>query len=338
MGIRATARLIDFSGYWIMLVSVLISLSLIGFAPALELSRLVLFENYSGSSGADVWPHSEQLWFVFALSALLPAYTITGFDASAHAAEETIAAAKRVPHGIVRSVVVSGVAGWILLSAVVISAPSLPEAARQGEQSFLWILGQVLPGPLATCLVAGIVVAQYFCGLATVTSASRMAYAFARDGGLPFSAAVRWVCPRRQAPVVSIWTVSTAAVLFSLYTPAYATITAVCTILLYVSYVLPTALGAREYGRGWTSMGPWQLGKSFQPLAWISVLGCVALIAIGVQPPNQRALWVLGGFAITLSVLWILLERKRYPGPPRLAHIAGGALTQPGGRMARVKE
>ena len=40
--------------------------------------------------------------WLFALGFLLPAYTITGFDASAHAAEETVGAARDVPRGIVR--------------------------------------------------------------------------------------------------------------------------------------------------------------------------------------------------------------------------------------------
>ncbi len=174
LGIGITARLTDFSGYWIILVASLLTVCLLAFAPALDASRLVTFANYSGTAGGETWPRSEQLLLLFALGALLPAYTITGFDASAHASEETVAAARSVPRGIVRSVMVSGVAGWVFLSAVVIAAPSVPEAARRGEGAFLWILRQVVPGPLATILIVGIVVAQYLCGLATVTSASRM--------------------------------------------------------------------------------------------------------------------------------------------------------------------
>ena len=74
------------------------------------------------------------LGLLFALGLLLPAYTITGFDASAHAAEETIRRLASVPRGIVRSVLVSGVAGWILLCAVVLAAPSLSEAACAGRR------------------------------------------------------------------------------------------------------------------------------------------------------------------------------------------------------------
>ncbi len=324
LGIGITARLIDFSGYWIILVAALLTVCLLAFAPSCDVSRLVTSANYSGSAGGDTWPRTDQVLLLFALGALLPAYTITGFDASAHAAEETLAAAHSVPRGIVRSVLVSGMAGWIFLSAVVLAAPSIPDAASRGEGAFLWIVREVVPLPLAGGLIVGTVVAQYLCGLATLTSASRMAYAFARDGGVPFSRAVRRVCPHRRSPAVGIWTVSAAAVLFTLYTPVYSTITAVCTILLYISYVLPTALGARAHGRTWTEMGPWHLGRWFRPLAWVSVAGCLALIGIGIQPPNERAIWVIGGTILLLWLVWIGGARSRFPGPPHLIKIASG--------------
>jgi amino acid transporter len=327
LGIVATARLTDFSGYWILLVAAAMTACLLAFAPGMDLSRLVTFENFSGTAGGGVWPATEGLAWLFALGALLPAYTITGFDASAHVSEETIGAAESAPRGIVRSVLVSGVAGWILLAAVVLAAPSVSEAAAQGEGAFLWILTTVLPRPLTAALGAGIVLAQYLCGLATVTSASRMAYAFARDGGLPFSPAVRRVCPRRRTPAVAIWVVAGAAVLFTIYTPIYSTITAVCTIFLYLSYVLPTALGAWAYGRTWTAMGPWDLGRAYRPLAVLSVAGCAGLIAIGMQPPNERSAWVVGAFALGLAAAWFGGVRTWFPGPPQTA-FGGPSVTQ----------
>ena len=66
-------------------------------------------------------------------------------------------------------------------------------------------------------------------------------------------------------------------------------------VLLYISYVLPTAIGAVAYGRWWTGMGPWHLGRWFRPLAVVSVVGCAALVAIGMQPPNEKAVYVVGG-------------------------------------------
>jgi amino acid transporter len=316
LGIGVTARLTDFSGYWILVVAAALTGCLLVFAPALDLARLVTFENFSGTAGGSVWPRTEHLGLLFALGALLPAYTITGFDASAHAAEETKSAVESVPRGIVRSVMVSGIAGWVMLCAVVITAPSLAEAAARGEGAFLFIMSGLLPRALVVVLVAAIVVAQYLCGLATVTSASRMAFAFARDGGLPFSHAVRWVCPQRRSPAVAIWTVALASILFTLHTPVYATITAVCTVFLYISYVLPTALGAWAHGRTWTVMGPWDLGRWYRPLAVLSLVGCGALIAVGMQPPNDRAIWVVGGMAFLLAIAWFGFARHCFTGPP----------------------
>lgn len=319
LGISITSRLTDFSGYWIMAVAALLTVSMLIFAPALDPARLVTFANYSGTAGGGVWPATEGITLLFALGALLPAYTITGFDGSAHAAEETKTAAHSVPRGIVRSVLVSGVAGWILLSAVVMAAPSLTDAAARGEGAFLSIMTGVLPHPLFIALGAGIVVAQYLCGLATVTAASRMAFSFARDGGLPFSQVVRRVCPKRRSPRVAIWGVALAAVLFTLHTPVYSTITAVCTIFLYISYVLPTALGACAHGRTWSTTGPWNLGRWYRPLAVLSVAGCLGLIAIGMQPPNERAFWVVGGVVLLLALGWFSSARHRFPGPPQIA-------------------
>ncbi len=100
-------------------------------------------------------PSTDSLPWLFALGFLLPMYTITGFDASAHTAEETVGAAHHVPRAIVRSVLVSGVLGWVMLAAVVLAIPNMNEAAAQGENAFHWIMGRVLPDWLSLVLVRG---------------------------------------------------------------------------------------------------------------------------------------------------------------------------------------
>lgn len=316
LGIRVTTLLTDFSGYWILVISVLLTAALLAFAPQAELSRLVTFTNYSGPAGGNVWPASNCLACLFALGFLLPAYTITGFDASAHTSEETIGAATRVPRGIVHSVLVSGLFGWVMLAALVLAAPSMDAAAAQGENAFFFTVNESIPYPLNLLLYGGIGVAQYLCGLATVTSASRMAYAFARDGGLPFSARLRHISPTFRTPVLAIWVVSLAAVLFTLEVSVYSIITTACTLFLYVSYCVPIALGLVAHGRTWTTMGPWDIGRLYRPLAVVSVAWCLVLIGIGTAPPNGVAVWILGGSVLLLAVAWFGCERRRFPGPP----------------------
>jgi hypothetical protein len=106
-------------------------------------------------------------------------------------------------------------------------------------------------------------------------------------------------------------------VLFTVWTPVYSTITAVCTVFLYVSYVLPTAIGLFAYGRSWTQMGPWQLGRWYRPLAALSVAGCAGLIVIGMQPPNDKAAVVVGGSVVLLAAVWFAWARHHFPGPPQ---------------------
>ena len=317
LGIRIVSILTDFSGYLIMVVAAALTVSLLYWSDGLDFSRLVTFTNYSFTPEAEpVWPKTESMTWLFLLSFLLPAYTITGFDASAHTSEETVEASHNVPKGIVRSVLVSGLFGWIMLSAVILAAPSLDAAAQEGDTAFGWILNKVVPVWMGKTLLLGIALAQYLCGLATVTSASRMLFAFSRDGGLPFSRWLRYVSPKWRTPPVAVWTAAIAAVLFCFYTPVYTTIAAVCTICLYVSYAIPISLGFVAYGRTWTQMGPWSLGPWYRPLAGVSVAGCLVLIAIGMAPPNELSIWILAVFSGVLAVLWFVFERRRFPGPP----------------------
>lgn len=318
LGIRLTTRLTDFSGYLILIVASALTVALLICAHGLEWSRLWTFTNYSGAAGGGVWPQSGSLLRGFLLALLLPAYTVTGFDAPAHTSEETVGATRAVPRGIIHSVIVSGIFGGILLCAIVLAIPDLHGAAAQGDRAFFWITERVLPRGLLQILYAGIVVAQYLCGLATLTSASRVVYAFARDGGLPWSGRLRIVSDRYKTPVPAIWASGILSVLFTVYTPVYSTITAVCVIFLYVSYIIPAVLGLRAYGRTWTVMGPFHIGGWYRVLSAVCVLGCGLLIGIGIQPPNDAALWiVLGALALT-ALVWFGFERRRFVGPPMI--------------------
>ena len=317
LGIRLTSRLTDCSGFLILAVAVALPAALALYSGPWQLERLVTFTDHSGlPAEAPVWPVGASLPILFLLGLLLPAYTITGFDASAHVAEETLSAAHNVPRGIVGSVLVSGLMGWMLLCVLVLAMPDPGEGARQGPLVVPWIMNSILPGWLTDTMFAGILAAQYLCGLATVTSASRMTYAFARDGGLPWSHVLRRVSMRWRTPVAAIWTVAVASVLFTLSTPVYSTITVVCTIFLYISYVLPIGAGLLAHGRSWRRFGPWHVGIWFRPLAVASLIGCSLLILVGMQPPNEASLPVVAGMGLLLGAVWFAGMRTRFPGPP----------------------
>jgi amino acid transporter len=316
-GIELTTRLTDFSGYLILAVSVLLTLALLGSADTFEWSRLFTLVNVTGQpEAAAVWPRTDSLGWAFALGLLLPAYTITGFDASAHAAEETVGAATAVPRGILQSVLVSGLMGWVMLMAVILAIPDMNAAVQQGSNVFFWILEQRLPGWLRFGLLGGICLAQYLCGLAALTSTSRMVFAFARDGGLPRSPWLRQVSRRFRTPAVAIWVAATVSVAITALVP-YLAITAVAVVFVYVSYLMPTLAGLRAYGSSWREMGPWNIGPLYRPLGIICLVAGVGLIGIGVQPPNEIGRWVIPGTVMLLAGYWWIWKRKHFAGPPQ---------------------
>ncbi|MBN9690084.1 MAG: amino acid permease [Verrucomicrobia bacterium] len=315
-GIRLTTRLTDFSGWLILVVAIVLTVALLLTIRQFEWSRLWTFTNFSGLPEAGpIFPRQESLPWLFCLGFLFPAYTITGFDASAHTSEETMEAARNVPRGIVRSVIVSAVFGWFMIVALLLAIPDLRTGAEQGSAVVPWTMKQALPAGLAWVLLAAIVAAQYLCGLAALTSASRMTFAFARDGGLPVSGWLRQVDRRTQSPSVAVWTSAVISALLIVLL-RYETIAAIGTVFLYLSYVLPVAAGFLAYGGRWRKFGPWQLGAAYRPLALVAVLGCLFLLVIGVQPPNHQAVPILGGTALLMIAVWFGLERRRFRGPP----------------------
>jgi amino acid transporter len=329
LGIRITTRLTDFSGYLILVVAAGLVVALWAYAPTHDLARLVTFSDFSGKAGGDVWPAVAaagngalpldlRLAWLFALGFLLPGYTMTGFDASANTSEETVGAATAVPKAMLSAVLISGVAGWILVATVVLAMPDLAAGAAKGAGVFFWTVDRTLPPGIALALFVGIGMANYLCGLATVTSASRMLYAFARDGGVPFSGHLAKVSPRFQTPAAAIWTVAAVMLAFTVYTPVYATITIVCIIFLYLSYTLPIALGLAAYGRSWTTFGPWTLGPWFRPVGVVAVLWCALIVTLGMQPPYDKAGWIVGGTVAALAAIWFGFARNRFPGPPHI--------------------
>ena len=119
---------------------------------------------------------------------------------------------------------------------------------------------------------------------------------------------------RFRSPTYAVWTSAVAAIALNAFVP-YLAIAASCAVLLYLSYIIPIALGLFAHGRSWTRMGPWSLGRWYKPFAGVAVAGCAALLVIGIQPPNRLALWIVGGLAVALAIGWPAV-RPFFPGPP----------------------
>jgi amino acid transporter len=134
--------------------------------------------NNSGFSNGMYW------FYVLPLGFLLTQYTITGFDSCAHISEETHGAADAAAKGVWRSIFYSALIGWFLLLAITFLAAN-PEQVTAASGGSIPLLEAAMGTPWVKLVLIISTVGQVFCGMACLTSASRMCYAFSRDGAIP---------------------------------------------------------------------------------------------------------------------------------------------------------
>jgi amino acid transporter len=197
----------------------------------------------------------------------------------------------------------------------VLASPDPAQTAKDGASGWFNLFNG-LPAPviLKQFLAIAIVLSNFLCALAGMTSISRMIYAFARDGGLP--SALARVNPRYFTPVTAIWTGALLALLATLYSPAFAALAAGCALFLYISLAMPVAAGLLAEGKTWKEFGPFRLGVWSKPLAVITVLGVLVLMYAGIQPPFDILINYAIGLVVLLLVLWFGIESRRFKGPP----------------------
>jgi amino acid permease (GABA permease) len=318
-GVRLVALLNTVSVWW-HVAGVAIIVGVLAIVPSHHASAAFVFTKFVNQTGF------HNAFYVSLLGLLLAQYTLTGYDASAHMTEETQDAARSGPKGIVNSILVSLVAGWILLLGITFAIQDYDGAvgSKTGVPPAQIFLDAV--GPTGAKLLLLIVIgAQFFCGMASVTANSRMIYAFSRDGALPGSRLWHRINPRTQTPTSAVWLATGGAFLLGVpdlwNATAYAAVTSVSVIGLYIAYVIPVFLRLRQ-GDSF-ERGPWHLGRWSKPIGTVAV-GWTAVITVlfmlpTVSPITAKsfnytpvAVAAVLGFA---GLWWLLSARHWFTGP-----------------------
>jgi amino acid transporter len=303
-------------------------------------------DNTGDGTGGLTWPGPIFIGiplYVALIGLLNAQYTLTGFDASAHMSEETHDAQRSAPKGIVYSVIISVIAGFILLVAMNMGitpdkvflgadGSTMVDGYTHALQSVtgvppaqIWIdaVGQT-GGLFILLLVIG---AQFYCGMSSVTANSRMIYAFSRDGAIPGSRFWHRINKRTRTPTNSIWFAAVGAFILGLpylwNATAYAAVTSIAVIGLYVAYIAPVFLRLRAGSK--FQEGPWTLGRWSRPIGiigtiWVIVI-CILFLLPQVQPVTAATfnytplvfIVVLGGAAI-----WYFVSAKNWFHGPRV--------------------
>ena len=317
-GVGLVARLNDISVWWHVL-GVVIIVGVLFFVPVHHQSVSFIFTQFVNNTGFGSG------FYVFLIGLLLAQYTFTGYDASAHMTEETNNAAVAGPRGIVWSIIVSLVAGWILLIGVTSAIQNYSaEVATVVPPATIFI--DAVGTNLGTFLLFIVVGAQFYCGMSSVTANSRMIYAFSRDGAVPGSQFWHRINPRTRTPTNSIWFAAVGAFILGLpylYSPvAYFAVTSIAVIGLYIAYGIPILLrllAGESFVRG-----PWHLGRWSYIVGWIAVIWIVFIAILFVLPQaapgNSAATFNYAPVAVGVVLLyaggyWFLSAKNWFKGP-----------------------
>jgi amino acid transporter len=284
--------------------------------------------------------HGMYWFYVLPLGFLLTMYTITGYDASAHVSEETYGANESAPKGVWRSVFYSAVIGWILLLALTFAVQH-QDISKISSAGFpaLAILSTALSSAGAKAVILISTIGQLFCGMACVTSCSRMTFAFSRDGAIPGHNLWRRLGSNRT-PTYAVLFVCVFALVITIpaffpnsagYPVAFFAVTSLTVIGLYIAYTIPIFLRWRMGSRFQT--GSWTLGSKYKwvnliAIVWVGL--CVIIFCLPVADPG--AVFFKKGFSwgdvnyaplITIAVMavvtiWYLgWARHTFKGPIR---------------------
>jgi amino acid transporter len=319
------------------LLGVAIVIGVLVFVPDTHQSASFVFGERINNSGLHEGSTSGLgFWFlVLPIGFLLTMYTQTGYDASAHTAEETKGAAITAAQGVWRSVFFSALIGWFLLLAFLFAANDV--GAINDEAGFVGaIFTSALDSWAAKLVLIITTVGQLFCGAAGLTSASRTWYAFSRDRGMPGWAIFRRVnkdkVPFNAVIAVSFFSLVVAIpALFGKNDVPFAffAITGICTVGLYLAYIIPVYLRLRK-GDAFET-GPWNLGSRYRivnTLAIVFVVLVVFSLNLPYTPPGlpwnddfDTSVVNYTPLAILVPLifgLWYLISAKdKYTGPVR---------------------
>jgi amino acid transporter len=331
LGSHLVARVNSISVWW-HVAGVAVILAILILVPDDHASADFVFTERLNNSGFG----QGMYWFyVLPLGFLLTQYTITGFDSCAHISEETKGAADSAAKGVWRSIFYSAVIGWILLLAITFAAAD-SKAVTDGGGTSIAVLHSAHTATAVKVVLLISTIGQFFCGTACLTSASRMCYAFSRDGAIPGSSIWSKVNAKRvPANAVLFMAVCAGLLTVPAYFPnsdgltvAFLAVVSVAVIGLYIAYAIPIYLRWRA-GDSWET-GPWNNGRKYKwmnPIAfiWVAIVTIIFILPTvpGGVPGNDDFNWssvnyapiVTGGVFAAVGLWWLVSARKWFKGP-----------------------
>jgi amino acid transporter len=339
-----------------------LAIAVLAKAPTHQSAKFVFSTFYDGT-GDPGWSVRASPAYVACCGALMSQYTLTGFDASAHLSEETRKASWSAPIGVISSVGFSSLFGFFVILSFLFSIQDFDNTVNSVRfaQPVLQIFDDIFGDDGAVILMSLIMICVWHCGLFSMTSNSRMMFAFARDGGIVSSPSISLcqhlltnykqphffhkVDDRFSSPIRTVWLAAFLAFCLSLpslgSSVAFAAATSIATIGLYISYGIPILIGLIYFRDFNARKGPFNLGVFSRPVALVAV-GWICFISIifclpTANPVTSQTLnytvVAVGIIAIFSLTAWVTWAHRWFVGPVREiqeANALGVDITAPG--------
>ncbi|KAI0738203.1 APC amino acid permease [Daedaleopsis nitida] len=327
-GVHLLKYINNVSVWWHAVGTTALVIAVLAAAPSHQSAKFVFgtFIDNTGVDGAPGWSERASPAYVVVIGILMAQYTLTGFDGSAHMTEETHNAAMSGSIGIIMAIGVSAVLGWFVILGFLFSIQDLDATVNSATgqpvaQIFLDTVGE----KGAIVLMVIVIGSMFFCGTFSITSNSRMMYAFSRDGAIPGHKFFHKVDEKTQSPIRTVWLACTLSFILALpslgSSVAFSAATSIATIGLYISYGIPIALRLvyrKRFQRGPFHLGPFSYPVAFIACVWILFISIVFILPqanpVDTQTLNYAVVAV--GIVIAYSIgFWLLSARKWFTGP-----------------------
>lgn len=270
---------------WWHVFGALALVSVLATAPARTQSPHAVFAHVVNQTGFGAgWSGSVRV-YLCALSLLPVAFALTGFDASARAAEETLDGGRSAPRGIAGSIAASWILGFAVLTALTFAIQDLPRESGSPLPAAQVLLDAVGRGVTVPLLVV-VLIAQLSCGLACAESSARVLFAVSREGMLPGSGFWYRIDRRTRTPTNAVWLTTLGAAVLCLPVlrdgQTFAALASFAAFASGLAVIIPIYLRLR---RSEVSRGPWRLGRLAKPIGWIAA-GWTLLVSAALLCPQ----------------------------------------------------
>ncbi|KAI8356178.1 amino acid/polyamine transporter I [Blakeslea trispora] len=325
--VKYTGMINNVSVWWHLMGILFIVLVGLLLTPNKPNFSVALGQVYNGSG----FQNNGYAWLIGLLQAQ---FTLNGYDSAAHVSEETMAAQRGSPIGIVMAIAISAFAGTVLMIACAFMIQDFDRQIVHASNSMAItqvFLDGVGMGWTMWFLVI-ILVAMYFAGASVIVGSSRQTYAFARDGAMPFS---KWLMKltKYKVPANAVWfNIIFSAILGIPYLfsdVAFETIVSVNTISASISYFIPIwlriTMARKRFQKGPFHMGTFSIPCGVIACLWILLTSCLFVLPTQwpVTANNMNFAVIPFVFIIGLaSLVYVISGRKWFTGPIRYIDLA----------------